>query len=271
MTLSVFPAVPDSPPSASGCRGADKSRTAPAHPAPFLRPLLTRPLLPPGKVSGGCGSRTWPRWSRAQEGSIHSAVASLGTGPELTACTGARGTWVEGRALGGHLTLSLFASAERKRERSPSRLSPKSSSRAAPKSARCSPAPSSPAPQLWCVAQAGPGARGPDHLARASTLLNGSPRGRTHRPLGTALPSPITSVSFSPFPPLPGASHSAPPLHSRGGEPPRPSCQAQLGVGQTLLAPRSGAAPHPTSSDTLLDRGLARVGVQWRVEGAPEA
>ncbi|TKC49814.1 hypothetical protein EI555_017198, partial [Monodon monoceros] len=41
--------VPDSPPSASGCRGADKSRTAPAHPAPFLRLLLSRPLPPPGK------------------------------------------------------------------------------------------------------------------------------------------------------------------------------------------------------------------------------
>ncbi|KAB0401423.1 hypothetical protein E2I00_005420, partial [Balaenoptera physalus] len=45
--------APDSPPSASGCRGADKSRTAPARPAPFLRPLLTRPLPPPGKIRAG--------------------------------------------------------------------------------------------------------------------------------------------------------------------------------------------------------------------------
>ena len=166
MTLSVFRAAPNSPPSPSGCCGADKSGTALARPAPFLRPLPPRTPPPPWKVSGGRGSRVWPWWSRAPEGPIHSAGASFGAGPQLTACTGTRGTWVEVRALGGHLTLSLFASAERQRERSPRLLSPKSSSCAAPKSARCSPAPSLPAPQLWCVAQTGPGARGPDLLAR---------------------------------------------------------------------------------------------------------
>ena len=152
--------------SPSGCCGADKSGTALARPAPFLRPLPPRTPPPPWKVSGGRGSRVWPWWSRAPEGPIHSAGASFGAGPQLTACTGTRGTWVEVRALGGHLTLRLFDSAERKRERSPRLLSPKSSSCAAPKSARCSPAPSLPAPQLWCVAQTGPGARGPDLLAR---------------------------------------------------------------------------------------------------------
>ena len=134
------------------------------------------------------------------EGPVPSAGASFGSGPELTACTGTRGTWVEILALGGHLTLSLFASAERKRERSPRLLSPKSSSCAAPKSARCSPAPSLPAPQLWCVAQTGPGAGGPGLWARASTLLNGSPPRGTHGPLRTVPSRLLSSVSFYPFP-----------------------------------------------------------------------
>lgn len=138
------------------------------------------------------------------------------------------------------MTLSPFTSAEGKRERSPRRRSPRSSSRAAPRSVRCSPAPSSPAPPLWCVAQAGPGRRGRTSRPGASTLLNGA-----HQPVGTAQPSPSVVSSF--FPTKPGAPHSAPPLHQCGGEQPRPSCQALLALGQTLLAPSDGAPPPPSS------------------------
>lgn len=64
-------------------------------------------------------------------------------------------------------------------------------------------------------------------------------------------PHPLTFVSFSPFPPSSGASHSAPSPHRGGGGQPRPSCQAPRGVGQALLVPRPGASPSPTSSVTL--------------------
>lgn len=64
-------------------------------------------------------------------------------------------------------------------------------------------------------------------------------------------PHPLTFVSFSPFPPNSGASHSAPSPHRGGGGQPRPSCQAPRGVGQVLLAPMPGASPSPTSSVTL--------------------
>lgn len=163
------------------------------------------------------------------------------------ACQGARGTWVGRAGPGGHLTLSPFTSAEGKQERSPRRRPPRSSSSAAQKTVRCSPAPSSPAPPLWCVAQAGPGRGGPTPWPGASTL-----NGARHTKLWGQLPSHLLpSLPSLSFPSDPGAPYSAPPHHSGGGKQPRPSCQASLAVGQTLLAASAGAAPSPTASVTV--------------------
>lgn len=92
--MSVSPCASDTPPSPSGCWGADKSRCAPARSAPLLRPLPPPPPPVPGKVSGGRGSPAWPGRSSAQEGPIHSAATSAGTEPEVTACTGTLGARV---------------------------------------------------------------------------------------------------------------------------------------------------------------------------------
>lgn len=81
MTLSVFRAAPNSPPSPSGCCGANKSGTALARPAPFLRPLPPRPPPPHWKVSGGRGSRVWPWWSCAQRDPFILPAPRLALGP----------------------------------------------------------------------------------------------------------------------------------------------------------------------------------------------
>lgn len=247
--LERLPGSRDSPPSPSGCRGANKSRTASARPAPLLRPLPQRPPPPRRKVSGGLGSLAWLGWSRAQEGPIHSAGFCwrlAGRAAQADRVHGNPRDLGRRQALGEHLTLSLFAPAERKRERSLHRLPPKSSSRAAQKSARCSPAPSSPAPPLWCVAHAGLGTEG-----RMS--WPGRPRCRTgHLRAGHTALSGYLSLAPQPLCPfflfLLFLGLLTLLLPSYGiEEPPRPSCQAPLGVGQTLLPPSSwsGSLPHP--------------------------
>lgn len=186
----------------------------------------------------------------------------LGEGPTLTACSEAAGRRREGQAPGGHLTLRPFASSERKRETSPRRLSPTSSSLTAPKSVRCSPAPSSPAPPLWCVAGAGRRDRESDLLAWGGHVVEWDAPGGAHQPLGAALPSPLT-LHFPSFllvlgclsPPLPGLGRQ---------EQSRPGCPAPLPVGRNLLAARSGAAPFPPS------RSLGWVGGTCRLGSVPD-
>lgn len=168
------------PPSPSGCCGADKSRTALARPAPLLRPLP--PLLPPPppqKVSGG------KRRARGRGGAgpraISTGLAPPGHAATLSASAGPLGAGV-GRA-GPWGTLDLkppFRSAERKRERSPRRLSPISTPRR--QEERCSPAPSSPAPLLWCVNRASAqrsrrGTGSPSPLPRCPLLPPSQPWG----------------------------------------------------------------------------------------------
>lgn len=138
------------PPSPSGCCGVDKSRTALARPAPLLRPLPPLPPPPPPReVSGG------KRRARGRGGAglraLSTRLAPPGHAATPTACAGPSGPGWEGQAPEGHLTLSLFSFHREEAGEEPT--SPVTFIHAAPPG-RCSPAPSSPAPLLWCVTRA---------------------------------------------------------------------------------------------------------------------
>lgn len=213
--LERLPGSRDSPPSPSGCRGANKSRTASARPAPLLRPLPQRPPPPRRKVSGGRGSLAWLGWSRAQEGPIHSAGFCWRLAGRAAQADRVHGNPRDlGRRTGPWRALDLKPLCPRREEAGEELTSPAAQVFQPRRPEECK---MFACTKLACTpalvrSPCRAGDRGSNVLAWASTLSNGSPPGRTHRALGISLPRPSTSVSFFSFPSFSGASHSPPPL-----------------------------------------------------------